>query len=184
MTQETKYRELIKYICAKLNGDMYLGKTKLNKIIFFCDYFSYRELGNTISGDTYVKQNHGPVPTHIKKTLSSLIENNEITESVGNIHGYTIYKFVSLSPSNLDVFSPREVSIIDSVISQSRKKNAKLSSDISHECIGWKLAELGENINLNTALIDQVDDDNDIEFDSEYTNQLLHEAEKTLNAHA
>lgn len=177
--EHRKYAELIKYISAKSSNDPYFGKTKLFKILFYSDFLAYRELGQSISGDRYVKQTHGPVPTRINYMIKTLVEKEELALSPGYLGTHVQQKPVHLSRPDLSVFSADEIAIVDEVIESLRGKSARQVSELSHEFIGWKVAEMGMNIPYEIALVGAEEiTEEDIEFGSE----LIEEAQKALSS--
>lgn len=52
---------MVRYIVHS-HGEIF--PTKLNKLMFYCDFCHYREFGLSISGLTYRALNFGPVPDH------------------------------------------------------------------------------------------------------------------------
>lgn len=56
-----KLFEMVRYIVHS-HGEIF--PTKLNKLMFYCDFCHYREFGLSISGLTYRALNFGPVPDH------------------------------------------------------------------------------------------------------------------------
>ncbi len=162
---DQKYKELIKYISARSINDPRFGRTKLNKILFFCDFLAYRDLGAPISGDTYHKEQYGPVPTHIRKMMQELIDQHEMAESAGVLGGYIQKKPVTLKDADLSLFSVYEISLIDNVIDRLSESTAYDVSELSHEFVGWQICEMGEKIPYETVLIEHRElNDDDIEY--------------------
>ena len=52
---EQKFKELVIYIAGRCESDPYFGAVKLNKLLFFSDFFAYAKLGNPITGAEYMK---------------------------------------------------------------------------------------------------------------------------------
>jgi hypothetical protein len=55
-----KFKALVHYIVASCDDPQRLGATKLNKVLWFADAFSYRATKNSITDETYVKRQRGP----------------------------------------------------------------------------------------------------------------------------
>jgi len=55
-----------------------LGSIRLNKILWYVDTLHYRANGASMSGETYVKRQHGPVPEHVLRALGKLEEEDAI----------------------------------------------------------------------------------------------------------
>lgn len=154
---EKKYKETIKYIAFRSIEDQNFGRTKLNKILFYCDFVAYRDLGHSITEDGYIKQNFGPVPTHGRKVTKALIDAGEIREINIPSGMFDQKKIVTLTDCDLDVFSPQEVSLIDSIIDRLWDESATSVSELSHRFIGWQLAGMGENIPYETVLLHEAE---------------------------
>lgn len=179
MQNTKKYHELIKYICARVQAGSKLSKTKLYKIMFFCDFTAYRELGNCISGDLYIKYPHGPVPTHGEKELKTMIKADQIAVSHTLYRGKKGQQYVTTQDVDLSVFSQYEVSLIDAILEQFKDESAGKLSDLSHEFIGWQVVEIGKNIPYGTALL-QDEENDDFEFSKEYADKAFFEANKVF----
>ncbi len=71
-----KYKMIIKYIAYHYHD---IGKTQLNKILFFIDREYYIKTQETMTGDTYIKNFYGPTPKCIMKILDNLKSEGYIT---------------------------------------------------------------------------------------------------------
>ncbi len=60
-TSVAKLFDMVRYIVSK-HGEVF--PTKLNKLMFYCDFCNYRKIGQSISGLQYRAVNFGPVPNH------------------------------------------------------------------------------------------------------------------------
>ena len=150
---DRKFRELVKYIAVKSTNDPVFGRTKLNKLLFFCDFLAYIHLGDSITGDTYHKEPYGPVPNHTRTVLTDMKENGEIAEAVVAPFGsHEQHKPVALQSPNLSIFRPEEIAWIDHVIEQCRDTDATEVGNLSYKFQGWQIAEMGEEIPYESAL--------------------------------
>ena len=147
------------YVCHRAPNPRKLGKTKLNKILFFSDMEAYLSLGQPITGEEYVKHQYGPVSRHLDEVLSELEKDRliAISEASGySVHADAPYRqrlFFPLKKPRLDAFSPEEVSIADEMISTiCRRHTARSISELSHDVI-WKSAEIGETLPYYTAFV-------------------------------
>lgn len=154
-----KLKALVHYVCYKAPDPRKLGKTKLNKILFFSDVEAYLSLGRPITGEEYVKHQYGPVSRHLDEVLRELEEERLIALSEAS--GYSIYAdapytqrlFISLEKPRLDAFTPDEVSIADETINTiCHRYSAREISELSHDVV-WKSAEIGETLPYYTAFV-------------------------------
>jgi Protein of unknown function (DUF4065) len=69
-----KFKELVIYLCAAAEqaGDEGFGMVKLNKLLYRADFEAYRLLGHSVTGETYEKQEYGPVARDLPIVLMSL----------------------------------------------------------------------------------------------------------------
>jgi hypothetical protein len=59
---DRKMKELVLYLTAKSKGDPQFSAAKLNKLLFYCDFTAYRQLGRSITGFSYQRMPSGPAP--------------------------------------------------------------------------------------------------------------------------
>jgi len=74
---EGRYKNAVLYFIKYCNNK-YLGLTKLNKLFYYLDFVSFRDTGKSVTGDTYIHQQFGPVPAHLDEILASLKKENKI----------------------------------------------------------------------------------------------------------
>ena len=100
------YENAVLYFIKYCNNQ-YLGKTKLNKLLYYLDFISFRDTAKTVSADVYVHQEYGPVPAHMDQILTGLKTKGAIeTESMPYKDGEMI-RFQIKDPDSLNesVFS-------------------------------------------------------------------------------
>ncbi|MCW2994065.1 MAG: hypothetical protein JWQ18_1560 [Conexibacter sp.] len=149
-----KFRELLIYIAEQTADDPTFGDTKLNKALYFCDFFGYSHLGHAITGARYQKLPYGPAAVPLKPVRRELeaegavgIEERAIGTRVARIT-------VAKRPARRDLFDAEELALIDDVVRQIRTHTAASVSNMSHrQSAGWNLVELNEDIPYSTALI-------------------------------
>lgn len=66
-----KFKQIVLYIINKINKKQ-LGNVKLNKILWFADLAKCDNTGYSITGEKYIRQNYGPVATHLPQALEEL----------------------------------------------------------------------------------------------------------------
>lgn len=152
-----KLKALVHYICFRAPNPKKFGATKLNKILLYSDMEAYLTLGQPITGETYVKQQYGPVPKHILTVLEELEREQAIviSEATGyNVsagQSYAQRQFFPILRPNLSVFSGEEISLVDAVVETICDHHTAASiSEASHDVI-WESAEIGEEIPYYTV---------------------------------
>src|SRR4051794_11181803 len=72
LPDDRKFRELVLYLAERSEGDKHFGATKLNKLLFYADFVYYLYFGNSITGHTYQKLEHGPAPRALKPIVAAM----------------------------------------------------------------------------------------------------------------
>ena len=153
MENEKKLKELILYICFKSETDESFGATKLNKILFYADFLAYIRLGKAITGEEYVALSQGPAPKNLIPIREELVNEKRLAIRKRDYYGKNQQKPIALDAPDLSLFSPTEIAFIDDLIEKVRDMNATEISNLSHSFMGWRLAEEGEQIPYEVALV-------------------------------
>lgn len=158
-----KSKELIKYLAYKSVDDPFLGRTKLFKLIFFCDFYAYRKIGDSITGQKYHKEAHGPVSDSVRDLIAELKNDGEIVEVPVDLLGYEQRRYVCMEEPNVEVFSSKETSLIDDVINRYFRRTACDISQISHDEIpAWDDRSNSEELPIALALITKTEPDDEV----------------------
>jgi hypothetical protein len=152
-TPREKFKEIILYIAQQSEGDSSFGATKLNKILFFCDFLSYRAYGESITGQRYFKLPYGPAPRPLVPVVNELIEEGACIKLQRSRFGLLQDTIIAKREADLDIFKPRDIALVDHVLRELRNNDAKEVSLLSHEFIGWQLAGDLEDIPYETIFL-------------------------------
>jgi hypothetical protein len=148
-----KFKELIVYLSQRSGGDPGFAATKLNKLMYFCDFEAYRRLGHSITGARYQKLEWGPAAVEFLPLQDELFRDQRARLEERERGGHTQRVTVPLSPADAAVFLPEEIEVIERVIENLRPFDATGSSDLSHrESAGWNAVEEREVIPYGTAV--------------------------------
>ncbi len=141
-----KLRELVLYVADKCEENREFSAVKLNKILFYADFLSFAKYGESITGVQYKKYPQGPVPTVLKRVRSEMEKNGESVLRKKDYYGLTQHRVVPLRDPDLDkFFRPRDIALVDNVISRLWDENAAQVSERSHDR-AWRNAADGEPI--------------------------------------
>lgn len=154
---EAKFHELILYVSLQSEGDEWFGVSKLNKLLYFIDVESLREFGSSLTGQEYVKRAGGPVPAKLDEALETLRDTNALVIRPRLVAPYRQRRPFAMREPKWDLFDPRELILVESVIRQFKGWTALQCSAFSHERSGWRLADVGEVIPIGAALISDRD---------------------------
>lgn len=144
--KKEKLKNLVHYICHKVKDPSKLGKTKLNKVLYYSDFLFYLQNYRSITGETYIKKDHGPVSKHLDKILRQLEEEGKVFKREQAVIDFTRHELVSVRRPDISEFEPEEIALIDEIIEViSNNHTAQSISDLSHDEV-WEIAKDGEEI--------------------------------------
>jgi uncharacterized phage-associated protein len=151
---DKKFKELILYVSEKLFADPKFGAVKLNKVLYFSDFLAFAKLGKPITGATYQKLEQGPAPKQLLPARREL-EASDDAEWVDRAYlgGYTQIRVIPKREADITKFTADEIAIVDRVIDELRNRSAAEVSALSHEAVGWRIAQLGQEIPYESAFL-------------------------------
>ena len=77
-TSQDRLRELILYVVDHCRGDASFCATKLNKILFYSDFWAYTDGGSSITGLKYTRVEGVPVPVGMDGACAQLCEDGRL----------------------------------------------------------------------------------------------------------
>lgn len=178
MESETKLKSLILYV---LTHQAYKegGIKKLNKLLYFIDFYFYREHERLISGAKYAKAPMGPVLDHYESIFSELERTGDVKcQSEGSM---TICR--ALKSADLSNFTPEEIDHIARVLDRYGRLPGSDLEWISHQQQPWLLTEnFGDIIDPDLSLLiedDKSESETSIVKDPELRKELEDLANRT-----
>src|ERR1700735_3442771 len=103
-----KFKAMVLYVCDKATDPSVLGSVKLNKVLWYADSIHYMVHGRSITGETYIKRQHGPVPRHIVRAVDELVAEKKVARGRVDHFGFTKSEFIAIKDSDVNSFSPEE----------------------------------------------------------------------------
>jgi len=142
-----KFKELMLYAAEKSVGDPMFGATKLNKILFFCDFLCFGLAGQSITGASYQRLRNGPAPIQLPAMAREIEQADEGYFIVRPYFNLKQRRLIAKRPANRMRFSTEELDLINDVITNLERSSATDVSNLSHlRSRAWQLAEEGETI--------------------------------------
>jgi hypothetical protein len=137
-----KLTEMIKFF--SLEGEY---KTKLNKLLFYADFYNFKESGKSISGTRYAIGEFGPIPDKQEPLFASLIQSKIIKpREMYNSQGAPYEKLYTVGDVDRKAFTKKEFSILELIKQLFSKMTAKQIADYSHEEEFYIQGTLGEPV--------------------------------------
>lgn len=115
-------------------------KTKLNKLLFYADFYMHSKYGCSISGIRYQAIQMGPVPNNFNG-IYEYLANKELFDVIYTnfSNGGTGEKFKIKSDKvfNKEQFTPQEIEILDFVLDKFKDTTTNEIIDYSHQEKAW-----------------------------------------------
>lgn len=150
---DQKLKELILFLAKRSERDPRFGATKLNKLLFFADFWAFVRLGQAITWHEYQKLEHGPAPRRMLPVIDELIREGSLAWARRDYFGRTQKVAIALREPDLTTFSAAELGVVLNVIDHFSEVDGAEISGRSHQFQGWKLARDGETIPYEVALV-------------------------------
>ena len=127
-----RLKNLLLYVLGQM-GETF--QTKMNKVLFYIDFLSYRERGMAISGLAYQAIEFGPVPQRWDRVYSAF---DEVEEQLRLVQGQECMSLKAGAEADMSAFTEAEMAVIDEVCGKLRDMTSRAVSKLSHEETAWK----------------------------------------------
>ncbi len=162
-----KSERLIEAASAVLNAapSHRLNAVVLNKTLFYLDLAALRDRAETITGNTFIGIQQGPVVAKYPQRLIGQLESRGIAKQISEWDGSRPI-FLEASPQHFQFLDSEAMALVSVVTSFFADSTSRWASDYSHENPGWQLAwneyrRTGRPcaINMRVALQQIIEDD-------------------------
>ena len=109
--------------------------TKMNKLLFYTDFMSYRERGMAMSGLSYRAIDFGPVPERWDRVYSEFPEVRQELRQVGDFVGSVL---IASAEPDYAMFTDDELKVLNSICTHFGKMSSREISRISHDEEAWQ----------------------------------------------
>jgi len=150
--RDARFKELILYVSEACLDDPTFSRTKLLKILFFSDFEAFGRYGKPITGMPYKKLPYGPAPAMFPQLQAEMLRDQLIRIVARRVYEHERQRVLPLKAPDVEHFSAREISLVDSWIRFFWNKTAKEVSRYSHGK-AWKLANEGDSIPYEAVFI-------------------------------
>ena len=151
-----KFKQIVLYIINKINKKQ-LGNVKLNKILWFADLAKCDNTGYSITGEKYIRQNYGPVATHLPKVLEEL-EKEDKAITIERETPDTMILYTPVKKADISTFKD-DIIYIDEVIEKFKKMKSNKISELTHTKL-WQSLNNGDEMPVEVASSEKYVDNN------------------------
>jgi len=154
--ERDKFKRLVHYIIWRTGNDEWFGATKLNKVLWFSDTEAFALTGKPITGATYIREKHGPVPKAFMPVREELRK-----EGVVRIFRQgKVERSIADAAPDMRPFDLSEIAIVDWWIGHiSTYHTASTISAKSHDYT-WQIAAMGEELPMSAAFATRIREPN------------------------
>ena len=126
-----KFKMVLHHIIYKCGFRNTVGRTVLHKLLYFSDFNYYKEFNQSITNESYVKKERGPVPIHFEMAIEELVEENKINLGKRRLPcGKIMNRYFSLKGPEIDLKN-EELTIVNKVIKELSHMNGKQIGEYS-----------------------------------------------------
>lgn len=167
MTTNEKSERLIEAATAILNAapEHRLNAVVLNKALFYLDLASLRDRGETVTHNSYIALQNGPVVAKYEQRLIRQLESRNIAKQISEWDGSKPILLESC-PEHFQFVDADTLILVSNVTAYFASLTSRRASEFSHENPGWELAWNDSRktrkpaaINLRIALQQIIEDD-------------------------
>ncbi|MCX6720739.1 MAG: Panacea domain-containing protein [Candidatus Staskawiczbacteria bacterium] len=113
---EAVYKNAVLYFIKYCNNQ-YLHSTKLNKLLYYLDFIYFRDNKKSVTGDIYIHQGYGPVPSQADNILTVLKNDGAISTEVVSFKDGELIQFELKDQKKFDesVFAPDQKKLLKQI---------------------------------------------------------------------
>ena len=192
MILSSEREKLLNAIIFFSNNTKHFHKLKLMKLLYYLDFWHFKETGRSVTGLTYKAWKKGPVPTKVYWEIDTKNNPDDIKESLfieeEILDEVTGKKQLNIKPKkdfNEKIFTKREVEILKRIVEIFYDARGDLMTDASHlKNAPWDktIKEKGENAEIDYMLALD-DEENSLNEEIVKDKQALDKENKELLDH-
>ena len=128
---------------------------KICKILYYADQSHLSRYGRSITGDTYIAMEYGPVPSNIEDIFKALRGDSYFSGCVEDLKEFfeitNKYHLVPNKKSNMDYLSESDVECLDFAIDKCKDKSFAELTEMSHD-IAWSNTKRDRTMSVKDIL--------------------------------
>ena len=149
--QNKKYKNAVLYFINHCNNK-YLGDTKLYKLLYYLDFAHYRDNKKSVTGDSYLHLDFGPVPQKAREIVADLVREKDIEkEEVLLEGGGHKVKYQARTTPAMSVFTKKEKDLLEQICEEFKNWSTSKIVTQTHLEAPWFYSLPGEKIKYKYA---------------------------------
>ena len=148
---EKKYKNAVLFFSRKVQNGT-LGKLKMMKLLYYLDFDFFEKYGKSVTGDSDLRFENGPVPQNAEKILKAM-EGKEIKITKRKVaDGYNDQQHIeALKDFDMNIFSKEELMMMEEVADKWEKFSGSEMKMATHGEAPWISTEPNGIIDYNLA---------------------------------
>ena len=114
-----------------------LGRTKLYKLLYFLDFDHYEKYGESVTGESYLNKELGPVPANAEEVINKMKDDELLDILLEQVMDFIRHKFVAKVHHDSKVFSPTEIEMLCEVAEKWKYHTANEIVSATHGEAPW-----------------------------------------------
>jgi uncharacterized phage-associated protein len=145
-----RLKQVILFFVERINN-VHLGRTKLMKLLYYVDFDHFARHGRAVTGATYRKLPHGPVPEQAKTLIEQMEKQGIVRQVKVRVKGYAQHRLIAQARFDASKFSGDELLTLERVAKEWEDCTAAEIEASSHAEAPWAATEEGHVIDYELA---------------------------------
>jgi uncharacterized phage-associated protein len=145
-----KMQHVILFFLERINN-VHLGRTKLMKLLYYVDFDHYEMHGKSVTGATYRKLPHGPVPQQAKKLIQDMAAKRLVQEVKAKRADFAQHRLITQAKFDPSLFSGEEIQTLERVAKEWEYCTGTQIEAASHAEAPWAATKPGKMIDYDLA---------------------------------
>ncbi|HEY4527339.1 MAG TPA: Panacea domain-containing protein [Candidatus Paceibacterota bacterium] len=147
-----KYTQALLYFITEC-GNEHLGITKLNKLFYYLDFISYRDRGESVTGETYIRLPKGPLARSLEEKILEPAQVKKLIERKQEKSGrYGVRnRFHALAKYDLSVFDDYECDLLRKLCAEFKEWNTDQMIAQTHSEAPWVFSKANQPLDYREA---------------------------------
>ncbi|MFB6145889.1 MAG: Panacea domain-containing protein [Candidatus Nanohaloarchaea archaeon] len=146
----SKLKEALLYVLQSFEDIEEVGMTKLSKLLYFADFNYYKENFEPITGETYIREDHGPLATELYDAVEVLKDEGRLFAEKKPIeNNVEKWVFEVQDSPEFQTLDESEKRTLSEVVSRLGNLSSSELAELSHEDNPWQVTEPMEPINYD-----------------------------------
>jgi len=148
---EKKYKNAVLFFANKVRNGT-LGKLKMMKLLYYLDFDFFEKYGKSVTGDSYLRFENGPVPQTAEKILKNMTGKDIKVTRRTMPKGYNDQQLIEpLKDFDMSVFSKEELVMLEEIADKWEKFSGSDMKMASHGEAPWIATKPNGVIDYNLA---------------------------------